>query len=188
MAAALGCVLALFRRAKAPATCGAAIDVPVFAQYAAPPAGWIQGEPGGTPAVTSVPGAIRSTSGEWLEDLQTRSFFVVLPTAMALVMQAGIPTELFELLLPEATMAAMSAARRLLKAAVSSLFVASHWEANSVRRVVTLRLTAAILKVFRRAMTRFSASSTSPSRIARQGVGVQPGPRNRLATLMAMIL
>src|SRR6476469_2511282 len=108
----------------------------------------MQGAPGGTPAVTFVPGAIRSTSGEWLEVIPMRSFFCVLPTAMALVMQAGIPTELFELLLPEATMAAMSAARRFLKATVSSLVVASHWEANSVPRVVRLRLTAAILKVF----------------------------------------
>ena len=69
----------LRKSAKAPATWGAAMEVPLMRRY----------DRDGTPAVMASPGASKSISGEWLEKEDRPSAFVELPTATALLIQAG---------------------------------------------------------------------------------------------------
>ena len=68
--------------AKAPATCGVAIEVPLRVPKAPP----------GTAAKMLLPGASRSTSVAWLEKPETVSALVVLPTVTAVEMQPGALT------------------------------------------------------------------------------------------------
>ena len=102
--------------AQAPATCGAAMEVPVRYAYPAP----------GTEEYMLVPGASNESQLLLLDETYTTSDFVVFPTLMALEMQAGALKASTYPLLPEATIAAMPAARRLSIIAFVAAFSASH--------------------------------------------------------------
>src|SRR5262245_9942894 len=91
------------RIAQAPATCGAAMDVP---SKAAKP-------PPGTDEVMTPPGARRLRIGALLEKFATKSDFVVAPTLMALEMQAGAEMPSAKPSFPEAMTVAMPTERRL---------------------------------------------------------------------------
>src|SRR5688572_7135562 len=98
------------RSAQAPATCGAAIEVPVFLAKLPP----------GTDDLMFTPGASRSTIPDILELgamvsflVVALSFTVVAPTVIALEMHAGAATALVKPLLPEAITVAIPADLRL---------------------------------------------------------------------------
>jgi len=101
--------------AQAPATCGAAMDVP---SKAAKP-------PPGTDEVMSTPGARRLKIGALLEkSVATKSDFVVAPTLIALEMQAGAELLSAKPLFPEAmTVATPMERRRCFGHAVFAEFV-----------------------------------------------------------------
>src|SRR5215213_1867651 len=91
------------RSAQAPATCGAAIEVPLFLAKLPP----------GTDEAMLTPGASRSTIEEKLESGAMVSCLVVLPTVIALEMHAGEATASVKPSLPEAITVAIPAALRL---------------------------------------------------------------------------
>src|SRR5829696_6442904 len=110
------------RSAQAPATCGAAIEVPLSLEKLPP----------GTDDKMPTPGASRSTIPEKLElgamvsrFVVMESFVVVLPTVIALEMHAGAATASVKPSLPEAITVAIPAAFRLSMMALRSAYVVS---------------------------------------------------------------
>src|SRR5215217_5248572 len=122
------------RSAQAPATCGAAIEVPLF---------WAKLPPG-TDEVMPTPGASRSTIGDILELEAMASLSVVEPTVIALDMHPGAPTASVKPPLPEPTTVAMPATFRLSIIALRS----SVWQALVNRSLPRLKFAAAKLRVF----------------------------------------
>ena len=88
---------------QAPATCGAAIDVPLSAWY----------DPPGTDDVIDSPGANSDRKDETLENDETASVLVVDPTLTADETQAGVDKPNGRPPLPAATTDATPIARRL---------------------------------------------------------------------------
>jgi hypothetical protein len=134
---------ACLRIAKAPATCGAAIEVPVLlATFPLP----------GTADVIFVPGASKDKKDALFELSLTVSLFVVLPTLIADEIQAGAASASVKPLLPEATTLAIPTERKLSIGAFS----------GSVSQLLVnlppprLMFTAAILNVLRNSNTRSS--------------------------------
>jgi hypothetical protein len=105
------------RSAHAPATCGAAMEVPL--KKANPPPG--------TEELMLSPGASSERNEAELENDETVSDFVVEPTLTALDIQAGAPMELVKPSLPEEITVAIPADLRLsmtaLRGSVSQLLV-----------------------------------------------------------------
>src|SRR5690349_11547554 len=89
--------------AHAPATCGAAIEVPLNSLNPVP----------GTDEVIASPGANSDMNGATFEKIDTSFVLVVAPTLTALDTHAGEEMALPAKLFPEATTLAMPAARRL---------------------------------------------------------------------------
>src|SRR5688572_291704 len=103
MSETLAAVAASRSTAQAPATCGAAIDVPLSAAYAPPV----------TDEVMESPGANSERNGATFEKYDTVSFLFVEPTLTADEMQAGEEIANGTPLLPDATTVAMPIERRL---------------------------------------------------------------------------
>ena len=89
--------------AKAPATWGAAMEVPLM----------LENPPPGIEELMAVPGAKRSMKYALLEYAATKSPLVVAPTVTAVEMHPGAPVALTYALFPEEITVAMPAERRL---------------------------------------------------------------------------
>src|SRR5215471_1529642 len=94
---------ACFMIAQVPATCGAAIDVPLSAMYSPP----------GTDDVMSSPGAKSESDGATFENHETTSDLSVEPTLTADDTQAGVDICDVDALLPDAIVVAIPSAFRL---------------------------------------------------------------------------
>ena len=95
--------LACLSTAQVPATCGAAIDVPLA----------IANPPPANDEMMLTPGANRDRKGATFEKSATWSSLVVAPTLTAVETHAGALSRSMAPLFPEATTVAMPAARRL---------------------------------------------------------------------------
>src|SRR5687767_2499063 len=129
-----------FSTAHAPATCGAAIEVPSL--EAKPPPG--------TDELIPVPGASSSTCDDEFEKLDTASPLVVEPTVIADEMHAGAPTPVEEPRFPDEITVAIPVERRLSIAALR----ASPSQAEVCSPAPRLMLTEAIRRLDRSAITR----------------------------------
>src|SRR4051794_22403961 len=101
--------LMLFMRAQAPATCGAAIDVPLLG-----PVSSFGTVLSGIDDSICPPGASSSTSDDEFEKLDTTSVFSVEPTVIASEMHDGKLTPVLSDALPDAMTVAMSLARNVV--------------------------------------------------------------------------
>ncbi len=97
----------------------------------------------------AVPGAMSFTSAEWFEVFAIKSFFIVLPTAMAVEMHAGVLMKPVKPSFPDAMMVAIPALRRLVMAVVRAGSSAS--QAAACLPAPRLMFTAAIVYVVRKA-------------------------------------
>src|SRR6185503_17574487 len=167
---------ACFRMAQAPATCGAAIDVPLDTAKLSP----------GYREMISSPGANSDRKGATFEKSATRSSFVVAPTLTALDTHAGALSWLVDPSLPDAMTVAMPAARRL---SMNGLYGSSSQAAlNSPPP--RLMLTEAKSCVVRSSYTRSRAARMSDVNAPRHG-GAPPQSKKLLIlekTWTAMML
>ncbi len=145
------------RIAKAPVTCGAAMEVPVAAAY----------RPPGYDDRIAVPGA-RSERNRFTFEYGARtSALLVAPTLTALEMHAGALMRLVEPSLPEAITVAMPTDRRL---SIMGLWGSSSQGLRS-SRLPRLRLTAAMVCWACSEYTSSSPAMTSESQASTHGVG-----------------
>lgn len=150
--------------AHAPATCGAAIDVPLKKEKPVP----------GTDELIEEPGASRFKNGAELENEETVSNLVVEPTLTAEEMQPGEAMAVVNELFPDEITVAIPAARRLSIAAFRATLAASQSACVENEPPPRLMLTEAMVMVLLSARTRSKPRIWSERNASAHGAGEEP--------------